>query len=89
MIPTRAQLVLRTPLLYLNLGEIFDPMAYAPSMFGPAAAGDVAEITAESTVDPSLPGVYQVHYRAVESGEGNEEPGEILGETWMTVIVRE
>lgn len=89
VIPTRAQLVLRTPLLYLNLGEIFDPMAYAPSMFGPAAAGDVAEITAESTVDPSLPGVYQVHYRAVESGERDEEPGEILGETWMTVIVRE
>lgn len=84
----RAGLELAEPLIYISQGAMFDPMAYGPSITGLEEGNELTEIRAEAFVNTEEPGVYEVHYQAVFAGEG-ETSGEILGETWLVVIVRE
>lgn len=88
-IPSAVRLDLASPLIYVGLGGEFDPMTYAPAVAGPEAGAEDAELRAESGVNTMEPGVYEVRYQAVRPGENEESAGEVLGETWMIVIVRE
>ena len=69
-------------IVYLDPGENFEPYSYVESLAD--AYGDALDpglVQADSGVDTSQEGCYQVHYYA-ESESGLE------GETWLTVIVR-
>lgn len=74
---------LETNLLYLEQGSAFSPDGYVTAVRledGSEAVG--VQVTAQSDVDPSVPGCYEVEYTA-EDEEGR------TGVTWMIVIVEE
>ena len=66
-----------SPLIYVEKGGSFDAGALAGKLTGDRQAPvNAQEVTVESNVDTSNPGVYEVHYACPQ------------GETWTTVIVR-
>lgn len=78
---------LTEPLVYVNQGSSFDPMAYVSSVSNSAEQEyDRALLQVNSTVDTSTPGIYEVHYEignrpgtegnATESQTDGEEPEE-------------
>lgn len=79
---TELTICLSAPILYLKAGDSFDPESFVAELAGAdGEAMDPALVQADSGVNLSQPGCYEVHYSALsENGQ--------LGETWMTVIVR-
>ena len=66
-----------SPLVYVEKDGSFDAGALAGKLTGDRQAPvNAQEVTVESNVDTSNPGVYEVHYVCPQ------------GETWTTVIVR-
>lgn len=63
---------LTNPLVYVDQGSSFDPMAYVSSVCDELEQEyDLALLRADSTVDLSTPGVYEVHYEiGKRSGKG-------------------
>ena len=54
---------LTNPLVYVNQGSSFDPMAYVSSVRDYSEQDyDQALLQVNSTVDTSTPGIYEVHY---------------------------
>lgn len=70
-------------LVYINQNETINPMDYVTSALDASNNQlDTNTITVDSQVDTTTPGVYEVHYSITnESGA--------IGETWLTVVVRE
>ncbi len=69
-------------IVYLKQGESFQPRQYIETLedsYGEALDTDLIEI--DSNVDTQTEGCYEVHYQA-------ENENGLIGETWMTVIVR-
>lgn len=99
------EIALTTPLVYVTQGEEFDPEDYVRAIYdatGEEYSEDLLEIT--SGVDPSTPGLYEVHYELrleTDGGEADEDAeteegqstssadGGLYGQTWLTVIVQE
>lgn len=89
---------LTTPLVYVDQGSSFDPMAYVASVTDENGDGyDPALLSATSTVDTATPGIYEVHYEiggAFQEVEGTEglissiEDDSLYGQMWLTVIVQ-
>ena len=83
-----AEILLTEPVVYLSVGDSFDPADYLES----AADADGYSYTADqltiiSGVDTSAAGLYEVRYQL----EAADEEGNLTsyGETWLTVIVEE
>lgn len=77
----RLSIDLRDAILYLEQGESFDPASFVESvssMDGTVLDTDI--VAAESGVDTSMPGCYEVQYTAsLDNGD--------MGVTWLVVIV--
>lgn len=74
-------ITLTTGIVYLQVGETLDPAAYVAGVTDPAGTAlDPGTVSAQSGVDSSTPGCYEIHYQVSDAG-GN------TGETWLTVIV--
>src|SRR5699024_3914631 len=77
----RLSIDLRDAILYLEQGESFDPASFVESvssMDGTVLDTDI--VAAESGVDTSTPGCYEVQYTAsLDNGD--------MGVTWLVVIV--
>lgn len=92
-------------LVYLEQGDSFNPMDYVKSVSDSQGNRyDPVLVDADSGVDPSTPGLYEVHYRiGSDTGtpylpaEGQSQPNRLTwvgdsslqGEMWLTVIVQE
>ena len=93
------QIRLTQPLIYLGLGEGFDPYLQIQEITD--RQGNPVEpgaLTADSNLNAQTEGCYEVHYMVGEAAQETEEAGEEgdtaqtaqgAGETWMTIIVRE
>lgn len=77
-----AEIRLTSGLVYVEQGQSFSPTAYMDSVTG-ASGEDLAssQLSVDSTVDTSTPGLYEVHYELNQAGS--------YGQTWLTVIVQE
>lgn len=74
-------ITLTSPLVYVDQGSSFDPMAYVESIADYSGNKyDPALLNVTSTVDTATPGIYEVHYEigsaSAASDEEAEEPGE-------------
>ena len=77
-----AEIRLTSGLVYVEQGQSFSPAAYVDSVTG--ASGEAltsSQLSVDSTVDTSTPGLYEVHYELNQNGS--------YGQTWLTVIVQE
>lgn len=89
------EIALKQPLVYLEQGQTFDPLDYVASVTdgsGEQYASALLDVT--STVDPSTPGIYEVHYELdgdtdTVLGEAQTGQADQFGEMWLTVIVQE
>lgn len=68
---------LTEPLVYVNQGDSFDPLSYVDSVMLGNTSYPSSLLNITSTVDPSKPGLYEVHYElGGSSGTSGEENGE-------------
>ena len=83
----QATISLTEPLLYLEVGDDFDPLDYVESVTGEdGSVYGAGDLSVSSTVDTSAAGLYEVCYWLdSDSEEGYTQ----YGENWLTVIVEE
>lgn len=85
------EISLTTPLVYLEQGAAFDPLQYVESISdnGGNTYG-LESLQINSTVDPSTPGIYEVHYQIGENpaDSGSQTNSGNYGQMWLTVIVQ-
>lgn len=75
---------LTEPLVYVEQGEYLDPYAYIESVVDQTGTRyDVSQVEIDSNLNPSVPGLYEIHYQFQQEGDP------LFGETWLTVIVQE
>ncbi len=90
-------ITLTTPLVYVEQGSSFDPMAYVESIVDYSGNKyDPALLNVTSTVDTGTPGIYEVHYEignaSVNTNEDNPEEiseGETGDSTLLTSVTGE
>ena len=67
-------------IVYINAGETIDPYQYIESVETISKKKvNKKNVTIDSQVDTNTPGIYEIHYSVVSSGN--------KGETWLTVVV--
>ncbi|MDO4617450.1 MAG: hypothetical protein Q4B03_08340 [Lachnospiraceae bacterium] len=76
---------LNTSLVYADVGEKLDPAEYIEKISGESGldSGELLHRISWENADTSVPGCSEIHYIY------KNQAGEVSGETWLTVIVRE
>ena len=70
-------ITLTTPLVYVDQGGSFDPLAYVESIADYSGNKyDPSLLNVTSTVDTGTPGIYEVHYEIGSTTAASEEDGE-------------
>lgn len=98
-------IALTQPLVYVEQGSSFDPMQYVAAVSDLGGNQyDPALLQVDSTVDTSIPGIYEVHYEiggadggATQQRNQKTDGGlrtslpdaDSYGQMWLTVIVQE